>query len=70
MCVASGYSDSSEKDAFNKKMLKGAKMDEIALDRYYSSGSKLFDKKTVVSCLQKNFVILIRNAVAFLKNYF
>jgi Transposase len=86
MYVAFGYSNRSEKDAFNKamKMLKGVEINSIALDRYYSSRSvlKLFDKKTAVYVIPKknltNFgpewtkIIerIVEDPVVFLKNYF
>ncbi|CAD7768419.1 hypothetical protein AIOGIFDO_00260 [Candidatus Methanoperedenaceae archaeon GB37] len=52
MHVGLGYSNRSEKDAFNKaiKMLKeiGVKTNSISLDKYYSTKKtlKLFDKET------------------------
>jgi Transposase len=86
MYAAFGYSNRSEKDAFNKamKMLKGVKIDSVALDRYYSSRSvlKLFDKKTAVYVIPKknltNFGLewtkiikrIVEDPVVFLKNYF
>ena len=59
MYVGFGYSDRSEKDAFEKamKMLKemGVKVKSISLDRYYSSRKtlRLFGKETAVYVIPK-----------------
>jgi len=59
MYVGFGYSDRSEKDAFNKamKMLKemGVKMNSISLDKYYSTRKtlKMFGKETAVYVIPK-----------------
>jgi len=59
MYVGFGYSNRSEKDAFNKamKMLKemGVKMNSISLDKYYSTRKtlKVFGKETAVYVIPK-----------------
>ncbi|CAD7770832.1 hypothetical protein AIOGIFDO_00908 [Candidatus Methanoperedenaceae archaeon GB37] len=59
MHVGLGYSNRSEKDAFNKaiKMLKeiGVKTNSISLDKYYSTKKtlKLSGKETAVYVISK-----------------
>ena len=59
MYVGFGYSNRSEKDAFEKamRMLKsmGVKINSISLDKYYSSRKilKLFGKETAVYVIPK-----------------
>ncbi len=59
MYVGFGYSNRSEKDAFEKamRMLKsmGVKINSISLDKYYSSRKtlKLFDRETAIYVIPK-----------------
>lgn len=88
MYAAVGYSTKSEMDAFNKamKMVKdfGIQIDQIALDRYYSSRKvlKLFGKRTSVYLIPKKniakiglkwvkiFKRIMKDPVKYLENYF
>ncbi|OFV66194.1 MAG: transposase [Candidatus Syntrophoarchaeum butanivorans] len=66
MYVGFGYSNRSEKDAFNKamKILKemGVKMNSISLDRYYSTRKtlKVFGKETAVYVIPEKNLSRIR----------
>ncbi len=59
MYVGLGYSNISEKDAFNKamKMLKemGVKINSISLDKYYSTRNtlRMFGKETAIYVIPK-----------------
>jgi len=88
MYVGFGYSKKSEMDAFNKamKMLErlGIAMDEVSLDKYYSSRKvlKLFGKRTAVYVIPKKNISklgfewtrvikrIIEDPVLFLEKYF
>lgn len=88
MYVGFGYSKKSEMDAFNRamKMLEGLgiAVDEVSLDKYYSSRKvlKLFGKRTAVYVIPKKNISklgfewarvikrIIEDPVLFLRKYF